>query len=113
MFTQLRNGTWVSAIQPDGAYDAIDPCAHFAKTGNRWPPTIFVQGDKDIIPGSHIDLVERAAADLEKAGAANVKVERVQGVAHGFDNFPGNGVQDPGRGGEAVKSALDFLRSWV
>lgn len=112
LFAQLRNGTFLPAIQPDGNYDIIDPCAHFATKGKLWPPTIFVQGDKDVVPGSNIALVERAAAELEAAGA-NVKVEMVQGQPHAFDMFPGASVQDPGRKGEAVKSALDFLRTWV
>lgn len=112
-FTQLRSGNWVRAIQPDGNWDIIDPCVHFAEKAEKWPPTMFVQGDKDDIPGSGIGPVERAVAELERAGAANVKIERVQGQPHGFDMFPGAGVQDSGRSGEAVKSALDFLRTWV
>lgn len=112
-FTQIRNGTWPRAIQPDEKYDLIDPCAHFAEHGSQWPPTIFVQGDKDDVPGSGIAHVERAVADLKAAGAANVKVERLEGVPHMFTGMPGADVGEPGRKAEAVQIALDFLREWV
>lgn len=112
-FTQIRNGTWLRAIQPDEKYHLIDPCAHFADKGRHWPPTIFVQGDKDDAPGSGIAHVERAAADLKAAGAVNVQIEKLEGVPHMFTAFPGADVGDPGRKAEAVKTALDFLRQFV
>lgn len=112
-FSQIRNGTWMRAIQPDEKYDLIDPCVHFAEKGSQWPPTIFVQGDKDDVPGSGIAHVKRAMADLEAAGAANVKMEALEGVPHMFTAFPGADVGDPGRKAEAVQIALDFLREHV
>lgn len=112
-FSQIRNGTWIRAIQPDEKYELIDPCAHFTEKGRQWPPTIFVQGDKDDVPGSGITHVERAVADLEAAGAANVKIERLEGVPHLFTAFPGADVGEPGRKAEAVQIALDFLREFV
>ncbi|MCJ1269820.1 hypothetical protein MMC22_009713 [Lobaria immixta] len=112
-FSQIRNGTWMRACQPDGKYDLIDPCVQFAEKGSQWPPTIFVQGDKDDVPGSGIAHVKRAIADLEAAGAANVKMEALEGVPHNFTAFPGADVGDPGRKAEAVQIALDFLRENV
>lgn len=112
-FTQLRNGTWIRAIQPDEKYDLIDPCAHFAEKGSQWPPTIFVQGDEDYVSGSGIAHVERAVADLKAAGAANVKIESLEGVSHMFTAYPGADVGEAGRRAEAVQIALDFLREFV
>ncbi|MCJ1468152.1 hypothetical protein MMC07_006780 [Pseudocyphellaria aurata] len=112
-FTQIRNGTWMRAIQPDENYHLIDPCAHFADKGPHWPATIFVQGDKDDVPGSGIAHVERAAADLKAAGAATVRIETVEGAPHNFTAFPGADVGAPGRKAEAVQAALDFLREHV
>lgn len=110
---QLRNGTWMRAIQPDEKYHLIDPCAHFAEKGSQWPPTIFVQGDKDDVSGGGIAHVERAAADLKAAGAANVQIERLEGVSNMFTDLPGADIGDPGRKAEAVQTALDFLREFI
>ena len=50
---------------------------------------------------------------MEAAGAANVKIERLEGVPHLFTAFPGADVGDPGRKAEAVQIALDFVREFV
>lgn len=110
--TQLKNGTLWPAIQPDQNYAAIDPCTLFADRASTWPPTFFVQGDKDDVPGSGIALAERAAKELEQAGARLVKVQKVEGAPHMFDMAPTAAVGGEGFG-QAVKSALDFLRDHV
>ena len=108
----LKTGTFMSAIQPDGDYKAIDPSTKFAERGKEWPPTMIVQGDKDDVPGSGLSYMEQAVRDLKDAGAKKVELEVVQGAPHGFDMFPGNGVGE-GEKGASVKRALDFLRAEV
>lgn len=68
---------------------------------------MFVQGDKDDVPGGGMASVERAVEDLGKKGARLVELLRVEGATHMFDMAPGAAM------GEAVKSALDFLREHV
>lgn len=92
LFTQQRTGNWIRAIQPDGNFKSIDPTVHFAEKGKVWPPTVFMQGDNDDLPGSGIALVERAVAELKAAGANHVRIERVKDASHGFDQAPGGGL---------------------
>ena len=110
--SSLKTGTFVKCIQSDGDYKAIDPCTQFAGRGKEWPATVFVQGDKDDIPGSGLSYVQRAVRELKEAGAPNVEVEVVEGAVHMFDMFPGNAVGE-GEKGQVVKRALDFLRAQV
>ena len=111
-FSTLKNGSFMSSIQPDGDYKAIDPCVQFASKGKQWPPTMFVQGSVDDAPGSGLAYVQRAVEDLRKAGAKKVEAEFVEGAPHMFDMFPGNEVGETGKGAQ-VKKALDFLRAEV
>ncbi|KAG6993950.1 hypothetical protein G7Y79_00049g085100 [Physcia stellaris] len=69
-FDALRRGTFMRAVQPDGDYEAIDPCVHFKdrERVGKWPPTMFVQGDMDDVPGSGIGSVERAVEELRGRG---------------------------------------------
>lgn len=106
------------AIQPDEDFEAVDPCVYFRsmggdkEKGGKWPPTMFVQGDADDVPGSGVAGVERAVGELRGAGAGRVEVEVVKGAAHLFDMAPGNEVGVGEKGG-CVKRALDFLRECV
>lgn len=105
----------MSAIQPDGDYEAIDPCVYFktmaldTEKGSKWPPTMFVQGDADDVPGSGVVGVEKAVKELRGAGAVRVEAEIVRGAGHLFDLAPGNEVEKA----VSVKRALDFLRECV
>lgn len=78
-----------------------------------WPPTIFVQGDKDDLPGSNLEYVEKAITDLKNAGASNIKLQKVEGASHMFDMQPNAAIGQEGGRAEAVKAALDFLRQNV
>ena len=117
-FDALRKGTFMRAIQPDGDFEALDPCVYFRSMGGdegkgaKWPPTMFVQGDMDDVPGSGLEEVERAVRELRGGGAARVEVVVVKGAGHMFDLAPGNEV-GVGEKGEGVKRALDFLRGCV
>lgn len=113
LLSHLKHGTWLSAAQPNGDYKAIDPCVHFADKGKSWPPTMFVQGDKDDLPGSNLEYVERAISELKNAGASKIELEKVEGASHMFDMQPDAAVGQGGRKAEAVKAALDFLRENV
>ncbi|KAL8949206.1 MAG: hypothetical protein Q9222_004669 [Ikaeria aurantiellina] len=103
VFTQLKH------VQPNGDFKSIDPCAQFTATSETWPPTIFVQGDKDDIPGSGLSYVERAAEDLKKGGARTVDIQVVKDGLHMFDLQLDAAVGVAGQKAEAVKSALAFL----
>ncbi|KAL8715590.1 MAG: hypothetical protein Q9220_000926 [cf. Caloplaca sp. 1 TL-2023] len=113
LFSQLKHGLWPSATQPDGDFKAIDPCTHFATKAETWPPTMFVQGDKDDVPGSGLSYVERAINDLKQGGARTVKMQVVKDGLHMFDMQPDAAVGCAGQKAEAVQSALDFLAEHV
>lgn len=98
---------------PDGNVELIDQCQKFAEVGHRWPPTIFVQGDKDDLPGSGIACAERAVTEWKAAGAKRVEVEPVVGVSHVFDLLPDVGTTDLGPKWQTVMKGLDFLSQSV
>lgn len=110
--SSFKTGIFMSTVQPDGDYEAIDPSTKFAEKGKEWPPTIIVQGDKDDVPGSGVAYMGHAVRDLKEAGAKKVELAVVPGAVHGFDMEPGNGVGE-GEKGVIVKRALDFLRAEV
>lgn len=109
MLDLMKQGTWMSALAPNNALTAVDPCSKFATVGAAWPPTMFIQGDEDVIPGSGLDVVRRAVQELETVGAKDVRVEVVEGQGHAFDLAPEVGITDMGARWLAVKKGLDFL----
>jgi acetyl esterase/lipase len=109
----LKNGSFMETVMPDGKFELIDPCVRFTEVGERWPPTIFVQGDKDDLPGSGMAYVERAVNELKAAGAKKVEVERVVGESHVFDLPPDVGTTDLGPKWQSVVKGLDFLGQYV
>lgn len=110
----LAAGAMMEAVMPGGKnLEAIDPVVRFKEVGAQWPPTVFVQGDKDDVSGSGIELVERAVGELKKVGAAKVEVVRVAGEGHVFDLPPMVGTSDLGEKWQAVLKGLDFLRECV
>ena len=109
----LKNGRFMETIMPDGRFELIDPCLKFSVVGEQWPPTMFVQGDKDDVPGSGIAYVERAVDELKAAGAKKVEVERVIGESHVFDLPPDVGTTDLGPKWQSVLKGLDFLGQCV
>lgn len=109
----LKNGSFMQTLVPDGKFELIDPCVSFSAVGAQWPPTIFVQGDKDDVPGSGIAYVERAVQELKAAGAKKVEVERVAGESHVFDLPPDVGTTDLGPKWQSVVKGLDFLTQCV
>ena len=109
----LKKGTFIETVAPDGKLELMDPCLSFAEVGKQWPPTIFVQGDKDDLPGSGIEYVERAVGELKAAGAKKIELERVVGESHVFDLPPFVGTTDLGPKWQAVVKGLDFLSQCV
>ena len=82
----LKEGVWMSTIQPDGRFATIDPMTRLAPD---WPPVMIVQGEHDNVPGSSLELAFRAAREMMAAGMENVEVEVVSGQSHAFDLAPG------------------------
>ena len=113
LLNNLKNGTWLSACQPDGNYAAIDPCTLFTEKAVGLPTIMFVQGDKDDVPGSGIDLVKRAKFELKSSGAKSVWIVPVEGEAHMFDLPPPVGTSDLGPKWQAVLRALNHMRERV
>jgi acetyl esterase/lipase len=109
----LKNGNFMETVMPDGKLELTDPCVRFSEVGEQWPPTMFVQGDKDDLPGSGIKYVERAVDELKAAGAKKIEVERVVGESHVFDLPPMVGTTDLGPKWQAVLKGLDFLTQCV
>jgi acetyl esterase/lipase len=109
----LKNGSFMETVMPDGKFELTDPCVRFSEVGERWPPLMFVQGDKDDLPGSGIAYVERAVKELKAAGAKKVEVERVVGESHVFDLPPTVGTTDMGPKWQSVLRGLDFLSQCV
>ncbi|KAK8216787.1 hypothetical protein M8818_001750 [Zalaria obscura] len=105
----LKEGRLAKAVCLDEDYAAIDPCTKFGVVGAAWPPTLFVQGDKDDLPGSGIEHVERAVNQLRNSGAKTVDFVTVKGETHMFDLPPTVGTTDMGPKWEAVKKGLDLL----
>jgi acetyl esterase/lipase len=100
---QIKAGTSLSSIVPDGDYARCDPVTQFS-TG--FPPTYFLHGKEDVFVGHA--LSERAAGKLEECG---VEVEIVLGeeIGHAFDLQPG--AEESESWGKYVVPALEWLVS--
>jgi acetyl esterase/lipase len=103
-------GKWMSTLCPDGNYKSIDP---LTRLSDNWPPTMFVNGEIDPIPGSTLDLAKRAEKDMRDAGVREVVVKVVSGVGHMFDLLKPLGAEDLGSEWQAVVDGLQFLKDHV
>jgi pimeloyl-ACP methyl ester carboxylesterase len=103
-------GKWMSTLCPDGNYKSIDP---LTRLSDNWPPTMFVSGEIDPIPGSTLDLAKRAEKDMRDAGVREVVVKVVSGVGHMFDLLKPLGAEDLGSEWQAVVDGLQFLKDHV
>jgi acetyl esterase/lipase len=125
-FSLLKNGTWLSAIMspfpltkiapahraPNPSLSLIDPSSRFTspETASHLPPTIFVQGTADDVPGSCIEYASRAVAELGAAGAQIVEAEAVEGAPHAFDMMLAPDLEGPPAAmWQSVVKGLDFL----
>ena len=106
----LKHGKWMDIVAPDGDYAAIDP---MTRLSDRWAPTMIVQGELDNVPGSSLELAERAEKDMKAAGVKEVRLEVVPGETHMFDLPPTVGSSDLGPKWQAVIKGLDWLVSHV
>lgn len=106
----LKSGQWLATVLPDGDYAAIDPMTRLA---NHWPPVMIVQGEADNVPGSSLELAERAEKAMKDAGVKEVRLERLPEEAHMFDLPPTVGTEDLGPRWQAVVKGLDWLISHV
>lgn len=108
----------MQTICPDGDFRVVDPLTHLTTNntdkdqgdeGGKWPAVMLVQGDADFIPGSGIDLAQRAERDLREAGVGDVALVVVEGAGHMFD-LP---LSDTSPGWEAVVEGLEWLTRHV
>ncbi|KAK0943579.1 hypothetical protein LTR48_002192 [Friedmanniomyces endolithicus] len=106
----IKHGQWPQTAQPDGDYAAMDP---MTRVSARWPPVMIVQGEVDDVPGSGLELAERAEREMKAAGVREVVVEVVAGERHMFDLPPSVGTVDMGPKWEAVVKGLEWLASHV
>jgi acetyl esterase/lipase len=76
---QIKAGTSMSSIVPDGDYQRVDPVSKF---GKGFPPTYFLHGKKDVFVRH--EWSERAEERLRECG---VETEIVLGeeIGHAFD----------------------------
>lgn len=81
----LKNGQWMEHVLPDSDYAAIDP---LTRLNESWPPILIVQGEIDNVPGSSLELAERAVKVMKAAGVQDVELSVVQGEGHMFDLPP-------------------------
>lgn len=106
----LKNGQWKGVVQPDGDLAATDPMTHLSE---HWAPTMIVQGEVDNLPGSSLELAQRAEKEMKAAGVKEVQLEVVPGESHMFDLPPTVGTSDLGPKWQAVVKGLDWLVTHV
>jgi acetyl esterase/lipase len=101
---QIKAGTALSAIVPDGDYARVDPTTRFS---GAFPPTYFLHGRKDVFV--EWEVTERAHEMLKGFG---VKTELVLGeeIGHAFDLQM---KEESEMWGKYVVPALDFLGRFV
>ncbi|KAK5173571.1 uncharacterized protein LTR77_002252 [Saxophila tyrrhenica] len=102
----LKNGQWLPTLQPDGDYATLDPMTRITP---EWCPVMLVQGELDNVPGSSLELAQRAEKATADAGVREVRLEVVKGEGHMFDLPPMVGTTDLGAKWEAVRKGLDWL----
>ena len=106
----LKHGQWLLSLQPDGRYEALDP---MTRVSAQWPPVMIVQGEIDNVPGSDLQLAQRAEKEMKAAGVKEVRLEVVSGESHMFDLPPMVGTTDLGPKWQAVVIGLDWLCSHI
>lgn len=101
----IKSGKWMSTVQPDGDFSAIDP---LTRLNVDWPPVMIVQGEKDERPGSSLELAQRAEREIRDAGV-EVALEFVAGEDRAFDLALG--ASEPGDlRWAAVVKGLEWLK---
>jgi acetyl esterase/lipase len=102
----IKHGEWLRTTCPDGDIAAIDPMTRISPD---WPPVMIVQGEVDNLPGSGLELAQRAEKELKAGGVKEVELEVVQGETHMFDMSPMVGTTDLGPKWQAVVKGLDWV----
>jgi pimeloyl-ACP methyl ester carboxylesterase len=100
--SQIKAGTSLSSIVPDGDYERVDPTTKFNKD---FPPTYFLHGKKDVFVG--YELAVRAHEQLKSLGP-ETKLVLGEEIGHAFDLQMVEG-DDSGLFEKYVVPALDFL----
>lgn len=76
---QIKRGTSITSVVPDGKYEKIDPTMQW---GKEFPPTYFFHGTGDVFVPH--DFAVRAKEDLKKLGV-ETELVLAEGVPHAFD----------------------------
>lgn len=106
----IKHGEWMGVVAADGDYAAIDPMTRLSES---WAPTMIVQGELDNVPGSSLELAQRAEKEMKAAGLKEVRLEVVPGEYHMFDLPPMVGTSELGPKWRAVVEGLDWLVNHV
>ena len=102
----IKTGKWMTTVKPDGDFAAIDP---LTRLNANWPPIMIVQGENDTVPGSSLELAQRAEKEIRDAGVEKVALEVVPGEGHAFDLAPS--ASEPGEPRwAAVVKGLNWLK---
>lgn len=101
---QIKNGTSISSIVPDGDYDRVDPSVRLHA---GFPPTFFVHGKEDKFVD--YELTAKTYGELKRLGV-ETELLAPEGVGHVFD-------VDLKQTDEAFEKfivpALEWLVKWV
>jgi acetyl esterase/lipase len=98
---QIKAGTSLSSVVPDGNYQRCDPVTQFSA---GFPPTYFLHGKEDVFVG--YALSERAADKLRECGLAT-ELMLGEEIGHAFDLQPG--AEESESWGKYVVPALEWL----
>ena len=102
--SQMKKGTSISALIPDGDYDRVDATTGFNKS---FPPTYFLQGTADAFVNYKLSV---KAHNQLKALGVETKLVLGENLAHVFDLTIT--YQDP-LFKEYVSPAMDWLQQHV
>jgi pimeloyl-ACP methyl ester carboxylesterase len=100
---QIKQGTSLSSIVPDGDYGRIDAASQFS---SGFPPTYFLHGKPDVFVGS--DLSVRAHEELRGLAVESVLVTPGD-VGHGFDLQ----LSDDTAGEELFERLVEPALAWL
>jgi acetyl esterase/lipase len=103
---QLKSGTSISSLVPDGDYDRIDAANQF---NSKFPPTYFLHGKSDVFLDFKLSV--KAHESLRDSGV-DTELVLAEGIDHAFDLQIGEEDKED-LFGKLVEPALEWLRKHV